>query len=119
MDTEVLVVGAGIAGLTCARRLVEAGSRVIVLEQSRGVGGRCATRRVEGCVVDHGLTFFHGSDSKLLAALESADGDGVVAGWPQRIRGTGTPCQPNAFRAGDWRLAYANGLTVFPKSLAA
>ena len=119
MDTEVLVIGAGIAGLTCARRLVEAGSRVIVLEKSRGVGGRCATRRVEGCVVDHGLTFFHGSDAGLLAALESAGGDGIVAGWPRRIRGTGTPCQPSAFRAGDWRLAYTNGLTMFPKGLAA
>ncbi len=119
MYADVLVVGAGIAGLTCARQLVEAGLRVIVLEKSRGVGGRCATRRVDGCVVDHGLTFFHGSDAALLASLESAAGDDIIAGWPRRIRGTGTPFQPSAFRDGDWRLTYTKGLTVFPKWLAA
>lgn len=119
MDTEVVVVGAGVAGLTCARQLVEAGLHVIVLEKSRGVGGRCATRRVDGCAVDHGLTFFHGSDEELLASLESAGSDDIVTGWPRRIRGTGTPCQPRAFREGDWRLAYTNGVTTFPKRLAA
>lgn len=119
MDAEVLVVGAGVAGLTCARQLVEAGKRVLVLEKSRGVGGRCATRRVDETVVDHGLTFYHGSDEALRASLESVGRDDIVPGWPRRVRGNGTPCQPSALREGDWRLAYTNGVTAFPKRLAA
>jgi len=118
MDAEVLVVGAGVAGLTCAKQLVEAGKRVLVMEKSRGVGGRCATRRVDETVVDHGLTFYHGSDEALRASLESVGQGNVVPGWPRRVRGQGTPCQPGAFRAGDWRLAYVNGVTAFPKRLA-
>ena len=119
MDAEVLVVGAGVAGLTCARQLVEAGKRVMVVEKSRGVGGRCATRRVDETLVDHGLTFYHGSDEALRALLESVDRENTVPDWPRRVRGTGTPCQPSAMRAGDWRLAYASGVTAFPKWLAA
>ena len=42
----VVVVGAGIAGLTAARSLVESGAGVIVVDKSRGVGGRMATRRI-------------------------------------------------------------------------
>jgi predicted NAD/FAD-dependent oxidoreductase len=119
MDTETLVVGAGIAGLTCARQLVEVGKNVVLLEKSRGVGGRCATRRVDDTVVDHGLTFYHGSDPELRAALEITGGDAVIRGWPRRVLGTGPPCQPSAFRPADWRLAYTGGVNTFPRQLAA
>ena len=118
MGTEILVVGAGISGLACAQALVEAGKSVLVLEKSRGVGGRCATRRVENSIVDHGLTFFHGDDPELRAALERAGGEDVVDGWPRIVRGTGVPCQRSAFRDRDWRLALSGGMTVFPKQLA-
>ncbi|HYD41115.1 MAG TPA: NAD(P)-binding protein, partial [Anaeromyxobacter sp.] len=43
----VLVVGAGVAGLSCARVLATAGRSAPVLDRARGVGGRCATRRVD------------------------------------------------------------------------
>ncbi|MGL5081056.1 MAG: NAD(P)/FAD-dependent oxidoreductase [Microcoleaceae cyanobacterium] len=59
---DVAIVGAGVSGLTCAQQLKTAGYSVIVLEKSRGVGGRCATRRIQGhsqttqdIRVDHGL----------------------------------------------------------------
>ena len=38
------VIGAGMAGIACARTLVQAGHRVTVFEKSRGLGGRMATR---------------------------------------------------------------------------
>lgn len=53
--TEVVVVGAGLAGLTCALTLQEAGVPVRVLEASDAVGGRVRTDRVDGFLVDWGF----------------------------------------------------------------
>ncbi|MSO32728.1 MAG: FAD-dependent oxidoreductase, partial [Ilumatobacteraceae bacterium] len=55
---RVVVVGAGIAGLTAARALSHAGHSVIVLDKGRSVGGRMATRRIGDATVDHGAQFF-------------------------------------------------------------
>jgi len=52
---EVLVVGAGLAGLACARRLREAGTDCLVLEASDAVGGRVRTDAVEGFLLDRGF----------------------------------------------------------------
>lgn len=51
----VIVVGAGLAGLACARRLAQAGVAVEVLEQSDGVGGRVRTDLVDGFRLDRGF----------------------------------------------------------------
>jgi predicted NAD/FAD-dependent oxidoreductase len=51
---KVGVIGAGLSGLAAARALIDAGHEVVVVEKSRGVGGRLAARRIEGTVVDHG-----------------------------------------------------------------
>jgi phytoene dehydrogenase-like protein len=53
--TDAIVVGAGLAGLTCARRLHDGGSSVLVLEASDGIGGRVRTDRVDGFLLDHGF----------------------------------------------------------------
>jgi predicted NAD/FAD-dependent oxidoreductase len=117
-DGEVIVVGAGVAGLACARFLQDRGRRVVVLEKSRGVGGRCATRRVDGQAVDHGVVFLHGSDPEFLDALQSASGGRVLKGWPYRVSGRGRPCQPDALGGRQRRLAYEEGVSAFPKWLA-
>ncbi|MBB5869705.1 monoamine oxidase [Allocatelliglobosispora scoriae] len=57
MDADVIVVGAGVAGLVAADRLVSAGQRVLVLEARDRVGGRTLTMPVpgfDGVVVDQG-----------------------------------------------------------------
>lgn len=52
---EVIVVGAGLAGLACARRLAAAGVAVQVVEAADAVGGRVRTDRVDGFLVDRGF----------------------------------------------------------------
>jgi renalase len=54
----VLVVGAGIAGVACARALRSAGVAVQLVERGRVVGGRMSSRRLEGRPVDLGAAFF-------------------------------------------------------------
>ncbi|MBF2028665.1 MAG: FAD-dependent oxidoreductase [Oscillatoriales cyanobacterium C42_A2020_001] len=56
-QVEVAIIGAGMAGLTCAQVLQQAGYEVVVLEKSRGVGGRLATRRSHGTRIDHGTCY--------------------------------------------------------------
>ena len=55
MDADVIVVGAGLAGLRCARVLLDAGRQVVVLEAATHVGGRVTSETVDGFVVDRGF----------------------------------------------------------------
>jgi renalase len=54
---DVVVIGAGLAGSICAKKLANKDYKILILEKSRGVGGRAATRRIEGFPVDHGLQY--------------------------------------------------------------
>ncbi|WP_166532757.1 NAD(P)/FAD-dependent oxidoreductase [Blastococcus xanthinilyticus] len=56
---EVLVVGAGLAGLSAATRLADAGLDVHVLEAGGHAGGRLATERIDGFLVDRGFQVFN------------------------------------------------------------
>ncbi len=69
---SVAIVGAGIAGLACARQLRAAGLRVAVFEKSRSFGGRCASRLWKGHVVDHGAQYFTLTDPRVRADLLAA-----------------------------------------------
>lgn len=52
---DVLIIGAGLAGLCCARRLHESGVRFQILEAAETIGGRVRTDHVEGFLLDHGF----------------------------------------------------------------
>ena len=78
---DVIVVGAGMAGLVCAQRLQAAGYPVSVLEKSRGVGGRMATRRIDGIPVDHGARFVEPKSDLLQALTHHLIGQGILTPW--------------------------------------
>jgi renalase len=117
MTAPIVVVGAGVAGLACAGALAAAGRAVLVLERARGVGGRCATRRLDGQPLDSGPVFLHGRDPEFLALLDEVPGTRHL-GWPAAVEGAGQPCQPHAFEPGERRLAWAEGVNALPRHLA-
>lgn len=55
---DIVIIGAGIAGLVCARRLQEAGQRCTIVESSHAVGGRVRTDVVDGFRLDRGFQTF-------------------------------------------------------------
>ena len=70
VDTVVVVVGAGVAGLAAARSLARAGTPVIVLEARDRVGGRVHTATVGPARVDVGAAWLHGVvDNPVFAAF--------------------------------------------------
>jgi predicted NAD/FAD-dependent oxidoreductase len=66
---HIAVIGAGIAGMACARTLAQAGHKVTVFEKSRGAGGRMGTRKSEFGGFDHGAQYFTVRDARFEKAL--------------------------------------------------
>jgi monoamine oxidase len=62
MSYDAIVVGAGAAGIAAARRLHDAGKRVIVLEARARIGGRAWTHVVDGVPIDLGCGWLHSAD---------------------------------------------------------
>ncbi len=69
LGRQVVVIGAGVAGLAAARRLRQAGRKVIVLERSQHVGGRVYTAVVEGCRIELGAEFLASFYNRTLALI--------------------------------------------------
>jgi monoamine oxidase len=82
-EVDVVVVGAGFAGLTAARALRRAGRKVVVLEADGRVGGRTKAGRVAGEVVDLGGQWVGPGQTRLLALAKELG----VAIYPQYADG--------------------------------
>ncbi|WP_172975698.1 MULTISPECIES: NAD(P)/FAD-dependent oxidoreductase [unclassified Roseivivax] len=80
------VIGAGVAGLSAARRLADAGLEVTVFEKSRGLGGRMACRRRDGLQFDHGAQFVDADAPALQDLLAAARSQGLAADWTEAAR---------------------------------
>ena len=82
---RVAVIGAGIAGLACARALEQAGARVVVYEKGRGVGGRLASRTTPWGGFDHGAQYFTVQTSAFDPVVAGWAAGGVIAPWQGRL----------------------------------
>ncbi len=86
--TDVLIIGAGMAGLIAAAELQRAGRRVLVLDKGRGVGGRLASRRIDGAMFDHGAQFITTRDPRFADVLERGRQNGAVEEWCRGFAGS-------------------------------
>ena len=107
---EVLVVGAGAAGLAAAATLAASGHAVVVVDKGRGVGGRLATRRIGEARLDHGAQFFTVRSEEFTRLARRWLAEGVAREW---CRGFRNP--PD----GHPRYVGAAGMTTLAKAMAA
>ncbi|MGK5678155.1 NAD(P)/FAD-dependent oxidoreductase [Actinoplanes sp. URMC 104] len=82
---DVVVVGAGIAGLSCARALTDGGARVRVVERGRVVGGRLASKRYDGRYADIGAAYVVADDPGFAAQLTSWESRGLARPWTDTL----------------------------------
>ncbi len=116
MKFDVIVIGAGIAGLSAAGRLRDAGYAVLVVDKARGPGGRLATRRADdGVRMDHGCQYVAREprvDSGLISGgLESGD----VEIWNPR---RSLHCDGGQYPSGDEWYVGSPTMSAIPKSMA-
>jgi len=73
MNTDVIIIGAGAAGLAAARTLAEKSLRVIILEARDRVGGRVLSRQTsDGTAIELGAEFIHGRADDTMVVLREA-----------------------------------------------
>jgi len=78
---DVLIIGAGLAGLSAANDLHQAGLNVLVVDKGRGLGGRLAGRRIGDATFDHGAQFMTARDSRFKASVAEWIEAGVAEEW--------------------------------------
>lgn len=110
-EIENLVIGAGISGLLIARRLHDAGRRVVVLDKGRGVGGRMATRRQGQARFDHGAQYFTVRSEAFKKWADDWLAAGVIKEWFRKLPGDRSP-------DGYPRYIGLRGISDIPKYLA-
>lgn len=90
---KLAIIGAGIAGLTLAR-LLHGRADVTVLEKSRGLGGRMATRRAGRFEFDHGAQYFTARSREFQRFIQQHSDTGIVQDWQPRTLTLGNTEKP-------------------------
>ncbi|MBK1989816.1 FAD-dependent oxidoreductase [Sphaerospermopsis aphanizomenoides BCCUSP55] len=83
--TDIAIIGAGISGLVCAQQLRQAGYGVVVVEKSRGVGGRVATRRFQGTCADHGACYLKPQGKLLSQFVDLLQHRQIIEVWTDTV----------------------------------
>ncbi|MFZ4122345.1 MAG: NAD(P)/FAD-dependent oxidoreductase [Caulobacterales bacterium] len=122
MSNPIAIIGAGIAGLACARRLQTAGGIVVLFDKGRSPGGRMATRRVETPTgthqFDHGAQFFTARDAAFQAALTDLTkiAPSPIAPWPDDLATLANGKTTTA--TAEPRFIGTPGMSAVPKAMA-
>jgi renalase len=82
---DVVVIGAGLAGLVCAKELRQAGLNIKLVEKSAGVGGRLATRRLQGTWADHGAQYVSVHEEVFGRFITNLQQQGIVQEWTRSV----------------------------------
>ncbi|MCT7975610.1 NAD(P)/FAD-dependent oxidoreductase [Laspinema olomoucense] len=85
VEFDIAVIGAGIAGLISAQSLRGLGHSVVVLEKSRGVGGRVATRRLYDTRADFGAPFLEPRGMLSQQLVQVLSRAGIVVPWTDTV----------------------------------
>ncbi len=87
-EADIVVIGAGAAGIAAARRILAANRRVIVVEAAGQIGGRCLTDTATfGVPFDRGARWMHNPDTNPMIKLARSAGLDIAAAPPgQKIR---------------------------------
>jgi len=115
---DVAVVGAGMAGLSAAAALVEAGRSVIVVDKGRGIGGRMATRRLGTAVFDHGAQYFSVRSRGFGSLIAEASAEGQAAIWSHGFPMLDASDAMELPGEGHPRWCGRPGMTAIPKRMA-
>jgi hypothetical protein len=115
VDADVIVIGAGIAGLMAARVLESRELQVVVFDKGRSVGGRLASRRIGPGTADHGAQFFTAHTDTFQQQVDEWVAAGVVFEWA-RGWSDGSLQQPS--EDGHSRYAAHGGMNALAKYLA-
>lgn len=127
IDTiDVAIIGAGLSGLSCARALQEAGQSVRVLDKGRGVGGRMATRRIQGvgqdarqsACFDHGAQFFTARSPEFQAEIALWSQAEIARPWFHGQSTLGEDSSVQSKPDGHPRFCCPRGMTAIAKHLA-
>lgn len=140
MTETVAIIGAGMAGIACARALADAGITPVVFDKGRGIGGRMATRRAgDGLQFDHGAQYVTARDARFATVLAGLEATGGAARWGRDGRHVGLPGMSGLVRAlatgldirqavqvaaveperGGWRLHWPGGAGRFDRVVIA
>lgn len=85
LPARIAIIGGGVAGLACARRLIAAGARPRVYERTRAPGGRCATRETEVGPFDHGVLDLVAYHPDFFGQLSFWVENGMATDWLARV----------------------------------
>jgi renalase len=113
---SVVVVGAGIAGVSCALELSAAGVPVQVVERSGAVGGRMAGRMIEGRPVDMGAAYFTVREPEFAEVVDRWGAAGLARPWTSELAVLGDGSRGRS--PGPMRWAAPGGLASLVADLA-
>ncbi|WP_150746227.1 NAD(P)/FAD-dependent oxidoreductase, partial [Pseudomonas fluorescens] len=85
MTVPIAIIGTGIAGLSAAQALTEAGHVVQLFDKSRGSGGRMSSKRSEAGALDLGAQYFTARDRRFVTEVQRWQANGWVAEWTPQL----------------------------------